>query len=56
MIIRLDNGFDVAGVKVENAAYTGLNAMQAALGIATVNFGKVCVDGDLTHCPNRAAR
>ena len=43
VIIRLENGFYVAGVKVENAAYTGLNAMQAALGIATANFGKVCV-------------
>lgn len=44
VIIKLDNGFYVAGVKVENAAYTGLNAMQAALGIATVNFGKVSVE------------
>ncbi len=43
VIIRLDNGFYVAGVRVENAAYTGLSAMQSALGIATVNFGKVNV-------------
>lgn len=39
VILLLDNGYYVAGVKVENAAYTGLNAIQAALGIATVNFG-----------------
>lgn len=44
VILGLDNGFYVAGVKVENAAYTGLNAMQAALGIATANFGKVRVN------------
>lgn len=44
VVLRLDNGFYVAGVKVENAAYTGINAMQAALGNATVNFGKVSVD------------
>lgn len=43
VIIGLDNGHYVAGVKVENAAYTGLSAMQAALGIATVNFGKSTV-------------
>lgn len=44
VVLRLENGFYVAGVKVENAAYTGINAMQAALGNATVNFGKVSVD------------
>lgn len=44
VVLHLDNGFYVAGVKVENAAYTGINAMQAALGNATVNFGKVSVD------------
>jgi cytidine deaminase len=43
VIIGLDNGYYVAGVKVENAAYTGINAMQAALGIAVVNFGVVTV-------------
>ena len=43
VIIALDNGFYVAGVKVENAAYTGINAMQAALGIATAHFGRAQV-------------
>lgn len=42
-VIGLENGFYVAGVKVENAAYTGLSAMQAALGIATTHFGTISV-------------
>ena len=53
VIIRLENGFYVAGVKVENAAYTGLNAMQAALGIATANFGKVRVQEIYTLSTSR---
>ena len=54
-VIALDNGFYVAGVKVENAAYTGLSAMQAALGIATVNFGKVRVQEIYTLSKSRRA-
>lgn len=37
VILALDNGAYVAGVKVENAVFTGLSAMQAALAIANVS-------------------
>lgn len=42
--LELKNGYIVAGVKVENAAFTGLNAMQSALGIATSCFGHVGIN------------
>jgi cytidine deaminase len=53
VILLLDNGFYVAGVRVENAAYTGLNATQSALGIATTNFGKSGVRAIYTLSQNR---
>ncbi|WP_148285147.1 cytidine deaminase family protein [Micavibrio aeruginosavorus] len=37
VILALDNGTYVAGVKIENAVFTGLSAMQAALAIANVS-------------------
>ena len=43
VILTLENGACVAGVKFENAAYTGQGAMQAALGIAVTAFGRVKV-------------
>lgn len=45
VILSLSNGASVAGVRVENAAYTGLNAVQSALGIATTAYGAVRVNG-----------
>lgn len=39
VILRLSNGAYVAGVKVENAAYVGLSAMQSVLGNAVTTFG-----------------
>lgn len=44
-VLSLTNGAYVAGVRVENAAYTGLNAVQAAIGIASTAFGDVGVTG-----------
>lgn len=41
VILTLENGASVAGVKFENAAYTGQGAMQAAIGIAVTVFGAV---------------
>lgn len=38
-IIRLDNGFYVAGTKMEEAAFQSLTAPQTALAIATSEFG-----------------
>lgn len=43
VVLTLDNGVTIAGVKFENAAYTGQGAMQAALGIAATTFGKITV-------------
>jgi cytidine deaminase len=45
VVLSLSNGAFVAGVRVENAAYTGLNAVQAAIGIASTAFGNVGVTG-----------
>lgn len=45
VILSLSNGAFVAGVRVENAAYTGLNAVQAAIGVASTVFGGVGVAG-----------
>lgn len=42
-ILTLANGASVAGVKFENAAYTGQGAVQAAIGIAVTMFGKISV-------------
>jgi cytidine deaminase len=53
VIISLSNGVHVAGVKVENAAFTGINAMQAALGIATTHFGKIGVRAIYTLSKSR---
>lgn len=41
VVLRLSNGVSVAGVRVENAAYTGLSAIQAAIGIAVTTFGTI---------------
>lgn len=43
VILELANGTFVAGVRVENAAYTGLSAVQAALGIAVTTYGHIGV-------------
>ena len=43
-IVRLTNGYAVAGVKTEDAAYTGTNSIQSALAIATTLFGDVGVE------------
>lgn len=45
VVLSLSNGAYVAGVRVENAAYTGLNAIQSAIGIASTAFGGVRVSG-----------
>lgn len=39
VVLTLENGHYVAGVKFENAAYTGQGALQAALGIAVSVYG-----------------
>jgi cytidine deaminase len=39
-IIELENGYYVAGVRIEDAAYTGINAIQAAKANATAIFGE----------------
>jgi len=39
VVLKLSNGSYVAGVKVEEAAYSGLNALQAANSIAMAEFG-----------------
>jgi len=41
VVLRLTNGAFVAGVRVENAAYTGLSAVQGAIGIAVTTFGTI---------------
>lgn len=38
-VLRLDNGAYVAGVRIEDAAFTGINAIQAALAVAQAEFG-----------------
>jgi hypothetical protein len=38
-VLCLENGTAVGGVKMEDAAFTGLNAVQAAVAIATTSFG-----------------
>lgn len=43
VVVRLDNGAYVAGVNVEDAAYTGTNAVQSAMAIATAEFGSCAV-------------
>lgn len=43
VVLTLGNGASVAGVKFENAAYTGQGAMQAAIGIAVTTFGTIKV-------------
>ncbi|MCP4383240.1 MAG: hypothetical protein GY798_17785 [Hyphomicrobiales bacterium] len=40
VVIRLGNGAYVAGVKIEEAAFVDINAMQSATAIATGEFGK----------------
>jgi cytidine deaminase len=42
-IIKLSNGWHVAGVKTEDAAYTGTNAVQSALSIAVAEFGTAII-------------
>lgn len=39
-IIRLENGIYAAGVRIEDAAYTGINAVQTALATATTGYGR----------------
>lgn len=41
VVLRLTSGAFVAGVRVENAAYTGLSAVQGAIGIAVTTFGSI---------------
>lgn len=43
IVLRLENGAYVAGVKVEEAAFVDINAMQSAVAIATGAFGKQAV-------------
>ncbi len=43
-LIGLTNGWTVAGVGVEDAAYTGTNAVQSALAIAVARFGRIEVE------------
>lgn len=38
-IIVLDNGHSVAGVRIEDAAFTGINAVQSAIALACARFG-----------------
>lgn len=38
VVLQLDNGAHVAGVKIEDAAFTGLSAVQTALAQATARF------------------
>lgn len=54
--LELENGYIVAGTKVENAAFTGLNAMQSALGIVTSHFGHTGIAGAYAFSadPNRS--
>lgn len=40
-VLRLANGYYVAGVKVEEAAFNDISAMQAALAIASAAFGPI---------------
>jgi len=44
VVLKLSNGWYIAGVKTEDAAYTGTNAVQSALAIATAEFGAVTVE------------
>ncbi len=46
VVLKLSNGHYVAGVKVEEAAYSCLNALQAANAIAMAEFGD---SYDITH-------
>lgn len=39
-VIRLDNGFYVAGTKIEEAAFQSITAPQSAVAIATTEFGE----------------
>ena len=39
LVLRLDNGAYVAGVRVEEAAFISINAAQAAASIAISEFG-----------------
>lgn len=43
VVLILESGVAVAGVKFENAAYTGQGAMQAAIGVAVSTFGTIKV-------------
>jgi cytidine deaminase len=43
VILQLNNGFYAGGVKIEDAAFTGMSAMQSALAIAIGEFGKTIV-------------
>ena len=44
-VLAFDNGFYAAGVRIEDAAYTGINAVQVALAVGTAAFGRQRIGG-----------
>lgn len=44
LVARLDNGFYVAGTKIEEAAFVSVNAAQSAVALATTEFGERTIE------------
>lgn len=55
VVVKLGNGFCVAGVKIEEAAFVSINAVQGALASANAAFGHQSVGEVLVYTKDRGA-
>ncbi len=53
MVVKLDNGYYVAGARVEEAAFVDINAAQAAVAVATAAFGARKVEAAWVYTKGR---